>query len=94
MKHVLITGDVQGVGFRQFIKYQAKKLNIKGWVKNLPASRTGDPNGLVEAVFSGTLENEEKMVNFAKNGPILADVKSVEIEEVPDENFEDFEIIK
>lgn len=87
MIHVLITGDVQGVGFRQYIRYQARKLNIKGWVRNLP-------DGSVEAVFSGLPKSVEKMINFSKNGPVLADVSSINTKELPDEVFEDFQIIK
>lgn len=87
MKHLIISGDVHGVGFRQFIKYHAKKLNIKGWVKNIP-------DGNVEAVFSGSSENIEKMINYSKNGPALADVKSIDVKELSDEHFEDFQIIK
>ena len=87
MKCVLITGDVQGVGFRQFLKYQAKKLNISGWVKNLP-------DGSVEAVFSGSPESIEKMVEFARRGPFLARVKEIKIDDLPDEKFEDFGILK
>ena len=67
MIHVLVSGDVQGVGFRQFIKYQARKLKIKGWVKNLP-------DGKVEGVFTGTSENVQKMIEFSRRGPFLAKV--------------------
>ena len=94
MIHIIITGDVHGVGFRQYIKYKAGKLNIKGWVKNLPASRQGGSEGRVEAVFLGSFENEEKIINICKKGPFLADVKNVEVEEIPDRQFEDFKIIK
>lgn len=87
MTHVIITGDVQGVGFRQYIRYQAHKLNLRGWVKNLS-------DGSVEAVFTGSAENVEKMIEFSKKGPILALVKSIDVNEVADEEFESFEIIK
>ncbi len=87
MFHLIISGDVQGVGFRQFTKYQANKLNIKGWVKNLP-------NGDVEGIFVGEAENLEKIIEFAKNGPAIAIVKDVKIEELPDQKFEGFDIIK
>ncbi len=87
MIHVLIAGNVQGVGFRQFVKSQANKLNIKGWVKNLPDRR-------VEAVFVGNRESLENMIEFCRKGPFLAEVKDVRIEELSDEKFEDFQIIK
>jgi acylphosphatase len=87
MIHIIISGDVQGVGFRQYVKYQAKKLNIKGWVKNLP-------NGRVEGLFVGDRENTEKIIEYCRRGPFLAQVKNVEIEEKEDIIFNSFEIIK
>ncbi len=85
MVHVLIEGDVQGIGFRQFVKSHANKLGIKGWVKNLP-------DGRVEAMFAGDQSNINKMVEFCRKGPFLAEVKGLEIEELPDQEFESFEI--
>lgn len=87
MIHVLISGEVQGVGFRQFVKYQANKLNIKGWVKNLD-------NGKVEGIFVGERNNLNTLIEFCRKGPFLANVTGVTIEEIPDETFVSFEIIK
>lgn len=87
MVHILILGSVQGVGFRQFLKYNAKKLNLKGWVKNLPDSR-------VEAVFTGDQADIKIMIEFSRKGPFLAEVKKVEIDEIPNQDFDSFEIIK
>ena len=85
--HVIISGNVQGVGFRQYIKYQAKKLNIKGWVKNLP-------DGRVEAVLTGDTKSIEEMLEYCRKGPFLARVKNVDIENVEEAEYESFEIIK
>lgn len=87
MIHVLISGEVQGVGFRQFVKYQANKLDIKGWVKNLD-------NGKVEGIFVGERNNLNTLIEFCRKGPFLANVTGVTIEEIPDETFVSFEIIK
>jgi acylphosphatase len=87
MVHVLISGKVQNIGFRQFIKSNAIKLNLKGWVKNLPDSR-------VEAMITGEHKNIEQMILLCRKGPFLAEVKNVEIEEVEDRNFDSFEIVK
>lgn len=85
--HVYISGNVQRIGFRQFVASYANDLNIKGWVKNLP-------DGRVEAVFAGDLSNIQKLVELCRKGPFLAEVKGLEIEELPDQNFESFDIIK
>lgn len=85
--HVYISGNVQGIGFRQFLKYNARKLNIKGWVKNLP-------DGRVEALFAGNQSNIEKMVEFSRKGPFLAEVKSLKTEKLPDQKLYSFDIIK
>jgi acylphosphatase len=87
MIHVLVSGDVQGVGFRQYIRYKARKLAVRGWIKNLS-------DGSVEAVFTGNRRSVEKMIEFSKKGPILADVKSIDINEVDDQEFDSFEILK
>lgn len=72
MVHMYISGTVQGIGFRQYVKYKAKSLDITGWVKNLPDSR-------VEALLEGSPENVKKMVEICKKGPFLAQVKKVDI---------------
>lgn len=73
MLHVYISGFVQGVGFRQYIKYKSKKLNLRGWIKNLP-------DGRVEAVFDGNDENLNKIVEICKKGPFLSEVKKIDID--------------
>lgn len=70
--NVFITGFVQGVGFRRFVKKQAVKLGLTGWVKNLPDNR-------VEALFSGSQENIGKIISICRKGPFLSEVKDVEV---------------
>jgi len=94
MVRIIISGDVQGVGFRQYIRYKARKLNIKGWVRNLPASGQDGFGEKVEANFCGSKENVKKMIEISRHGPFLANVKSIDVEEVPDQKFEDFKILK
>ena len=87
MLHVLVSGFVQGIGYRQFVKTKAMELNLTGWVRNLPASR-------VEAAFVGDEKKLKKMIEFLKKGPFLAEVDSIEVEEIRDQKFDNFEIIK
>lgn len=73
MVHIYVSGFVQGVGFRQYIKYKAKKLNIRGWIKNLS-------DGRVEGVFDGSGDNLNKIVEICQKGPFLSEVKSIEVD--------------
>jgi len=81
---IFISGQVQGIGFRYFVKSNAKRLKLTGWVHNLPDSR-------VEALAQGEKEAIEKLVKFCEKGPFLSDVKSVSVEwGKEEESFKDF----
>jgi len=83
--HVFISGHVQGVSFRYFVKSNARKLGLTGWVRNTE-------DGGVEAVFSGEKEKIEKMIAFCREGPMLAEVKQVGFEWEDSEEFIGFTI--
>ncbi len=83
---VFISGKVQGVYFRAYTQEEAKKLGVKGWVKNLP-------DGRVEAVFEGEDEAVEKMIKWCYKGSPLSKVDKVEvIEESYQGEFQNFSI--
>lgn len=69
---LLIFGSVQGVGFRKFVRQNAKKLGLVGWVRNLP-------EGTVEAEVAGPGEAIQKLIQLSKKGPFLAEVTSVDV---------------
>jgi acylphosphatase len=84
--HLFIKGKVQGVFFRARTKKQADSLGLKGWVRNLS-------DGSVEAVFEGTEENIEKVIEWCKEGPTGAIVTSIEAQpEEPTGEFKSFGI--
>ena len=85
--HVFISGFVQGVGYRYFVKKHARDLGLAGWVKNLPDRR-------VEALFTGSKEQIEKTIEECRKGPFLSEVENVEVEWVREENFNSFEVIR
>ncbi len=84
--HLLITGRVQGVYFRQSMMETAEKNNVLGWVQNLPDNR-------VEAILEGNNSNVDAVIEWAHFGPAGAVVDELKIAE---ENyvgeFSDFEI--
>ena len=85
--HLFISGFVQGVGYRQFVKSHAKKLGLTGWVRNLP-------DGRVEAVIQGEKDLIENLITLSRRGPVLSDVDHVEVlwDEV-EETYSDFLIV-
>jgi acylphosphatase len=81
--HVFIHGLVQGVGYRIWTKKEADKLNLTGWVRNLPDSR-------VEAVFQGKTSIVKEMIQLCYQGPRLAQVDRIESRIEPLEDLSDF----
>jgi len=84
--HILVSGRVQGVFFRDSTKRWAGSLGVTGWVKNLR-------DGRVEAVAEGDEEDIKKLISRMREGPPMAEVKEVDVtwEEYKGE-FEDFRI--
>ncbi len=86
--HVFFSGTVQGVGFRQFIRYVARKQRVTGWIMNLP-------DGRVEAVFQGEKKSIEHVITVGKTRWKLAKVEKVEEQwEEGIEVFQEFSIRK
>ena len=65
-------GRVQGVFFRAETRTRAESLGLSGSVRNLP-------DGSVEAVFEGSPERVESMVEWCRRGPAGASVDDVEV---------------
>jgi acylphosphatase len=70
--HIFVSGQVQGVFFRDNTSKKALNLGVTGWVRNLP-------DGRVEAVFEGEKGKVEKMVNWIRQGPVFAKVESFDL---------------
>jgi acylphosphatase len=81
--HIFISGTVQGVGFRYFVKNNARKLGVSGWVQNTPDNK-------VEAIFQGEKKVVEQMIALCKKGPFLAEVKEVQVDWEEGEKFSEF----
>ena len=71
-KHLVISGKVQGVGFRYWIKNLAINNNISGWVKN---KLSGD----VEALIIGQEKEVQKIIKQCKIGPGSATIQNIQI---------------
>ena len=71
-RRLAIRGIVQGVGFREFMRREAERLGVGGWVCNRI-------DGSVEAVVHGTPAQVEAITAWAHRGPRSARVDSVEV---------------
>jgi acylphosphatase len=87
--HVWVSGFVQGVGFRRFVRHHACKLGLTGWVRNLPDNR-------VEALFQGSKKQIEKIITVCKKGAFLSEVKDISVEWGNEQTdaFTSFEILR
>lgn len=72
---IIVTGRVQGVGFRYFTVRCANDLGLCGWVRNLP-------DGSVETAIQGPDKKIEEMTGLLKQGPGAANVSGLETEEI------------
>jgi len=71
--HMLISGRVQGVCFRDSTARKASELGVCGWVRNVPRGR-------VEVIVEGKEDDVEKFVSWCYGGPPLADVLGIKID--------------
>ena len=84
--HLFISGRVQGVFFRWTVKQKARKIRIRGWVKNLP-------DGQVEAILESEKEKAEELIEWIKKGVHLAKVDDIKIKWEDYQNeFDNFEV--
>jgi acylphosphatase len=70
-KRLVISGRVQGVGYRAWMVQKAAELGISGWVRNRA-------DGSVEALIAGEVAAVEEMARLCRRGPRLAEVSSID----------------
>ena len=83
--HCFISGHVQGVFFRRETRNKAMALQLTGWVRNLS-------DGRVEAVICGEESTICMMKNWLWEGPPLAKVTEIVVEEIPWQKYNTFEV--
>ncbi|HEY6838489.1 MAG TPA: acylphosphatase [Geobacteraceae bacterium] len=69
---VTVSGLVQGVNFRFHTQQTAHRLNVNGWVRNLP-------DGRVEGCFEGEERDVKDLVDWCRRGPDWARVDDIEV---------------
>ena len=72
---VVVTGRVQGVGFRWFVRQEARRLGVAGWVRNLP-------DGSVELAAGGAAPAVQRLLDHVRVGPDASQVEAVTTDEL------------
>jgi acylphosphatase len=80
-RRYLITGRVQGVGFRWFVEREARGIGVGGWVRN-------NDDGAVEVLASGSAEQLARMRKTLEQGPRASRVDEVQEFEVESQQNE------
>lgn len=84
--HIVVSGRVQGVGFRYATVDAACRIGVRGWVRN-----TRDGN--VEIVAEGSRDSVGELLDWCHKGPALARVTAVDWSEAaPDEELQGFQV--
>lgn len=84
MKKIIVSGAVQGVGFRYFVSRYCRRMNYCGWVRNL-----SDGSVEITVDLKGT-DTGEFIEIVKRNSP--GEVEEVSVTDIPDENCRSFEI--
>ncbi len=85
-KQFIVSGRVQGVGYRWFVINQAKHLHLVGWVRNLS-------NGSVELCAQGDLVQIDALETALWAGPTMSRIhKVLRTDIVAEENFDSFSV--
>lgn len=84
--HIFVTGKVQGVGFRAYVKAMANRLGVSGWVRNVGYKQ-------VETIAEGNPDILNLFVEAVRAGPRSSRVDDLTINwEIPCEDYKNFEI--
>ena len=84
-RRAVVRGRVQGVFFRASTQDEARRLGVRGWVRN-------DPGGTVTIHAEGTADEVEELLAWAQEGPRQARVVGVETSESEVAGLDDFSV--
>ncbi len=82
-----ITGSLQSLFFKQFIKENAEANDVRGFLRNLES-------GKVEIFLEGNGEDVNEMIDICSKGPKYAQIRNIEQKEERFQDFKEFRIMK
>jgi acylphosphatase len=83
---IYLEGTVQGVFFRNFVKEEAEKQELRGFVRNLE-------DGRVEIFLEGDNVKVDEMIEICKKGPKHAQIRHLEIKPEKFQDFKQFKVL-
>lgn len=83
--HLKVEGRVQGVFFRANTEKVAKELGVAGWVRNLD-------DGSVEIHAEGDRDHLDRLIDWCRRGPAMANVEHVDVDWIPAQGLQSFDI--
>lgn len=86
-RRAVVSGRVQGVGFRFFAERAAREIRVAGWVRNRQ-------DGTVETVAEGEAEAVRQYLDRLRAGPAGSRVTALDEEDVPVRGYDSFEITR
>jgi acylphosphatase len=84
-RHLLVSGHVQGVSYRESCRRVAEAHDVTGWIRNIG-------KGQVEAVLEGGVAAVDAVMDWARQGPDLATVSDVKVRNEEPQGHEGFQI--
>jgi acylphosphatase len=84
-KRLVVSGRVQGVGYRWFAVRAAQELGVHGWVRNLP-------DGRVEALAEGSEDQIDRFVEKLRKGPLASKVQGIDALEAEPSGLTGFDV--
>ncbi len=86
--YCVITGKVQGVGFRAFVESLANQYGVTGWVRNNPDT------GAVEVLLQGIPDVLKECTEALTTGSVLSKIESMSVDwRTPKEQLDEFKVI-
>ena len=82
-----ITGNLQSMFFKQFIKEHADKYNVKGFLRILEGSK-------VEIFLEGSTQDVDAVAAICRRGPKYANIREVQEKEERLQDFKEFKILR